>query len=227
MPTIRVTPLPGGLTYEEKVELMTLDEGAAPEARFYMDTVPTAGYLVIIGGDTYEFDGTGTNINVVIGTLAVCRNNLETAINEEGTALVVADQPVGSSAGRIRRAADPGGATVIGPTALALSAAMTAVTNVWNTTNLNNSGAARKLHAAYGKLIVDANMLVFDASGTFEQELPFAPSTVTWRAFDSTGAEKATTALVEIAGAVISFLTAEGASPLVATDYVLWEAYGE
>jgi hypothetical protein len=207
--------------------------GVAAQAYFLLSVTPTAGDLVNIGADTYEFGGTGSNINVTIGGSATnARNNLSNAINSSGTETVYASagNPAYNNSIRIQYADSPGGSPKVGPTTIALDSTMASGSNKWNCESLESSAIVPKMHGLIGKVTVDATMLATDSVGTYTLQLPpmeIFPQIIRWAAYAPGGQIKTTTARVDagLGGPphTIRFELGYGATPLVPYDFIVWE----
>lgn len=198
------------------------DDGHIGNAELVMSAQPVATNTIGIGADTYEFDGVGANINVVIGADAgETRDNLIEAINTSGTELVFADEN-GNNV-RIQNADAVGGTPVVGtPPSVVLTEAITDAADVWNQANLNATGGPATTKHASGTIVVTAENL----ATLVELPMSFTPVGVLWQAFDASDVPKATTATVVIDGDSLKFNFDAGGTPLVATDYVQWLARG-
>jgi hypothetical protein len=205
--------------------------GCVAMAALSMTSNPTATETVTIGSDVYEWGGAGSNINVAIGADAdECHAHLVAAINTQGTENVVADykQLIAAGSTRIQAADSPGGTPVIGAGPdLGLSETMGHGNSVWSMDNLNLVGVPKTPKLAGGTLVVNASLSVFFAVRVI---LPFKVTHVQWEAFATDGTKKATTAIVKPAfpglGGHLDFNIKNGASPLVATDQIVWTAFG-
>jgi hypothetical protein len=208
-----------------QVDKLPEETGHVAQACLFMATQPTATNTVTIGADVYEFDGVGANINVALGVdAAATRAAFILAINNEGTELVVADAPTTPATSvRIRPADRVGGTAQIGAgTSIAVSETLADAADVWNVANLNETGAPAYKKYASGKIVVTAESL----ASLLTLELPFTPVVLHWAAFDTNDAPKATDCQCGINGDYLEFDFNAGSTDLVATDYVVWEAYG-
>ena len=208
-----------------QVNLLSEDTGHVAQASLFLATLPTDTNTVTIGSDVYEFEGAGSNINVLKGvSAATARANLIAAINGQGTELVVADAPTTPATSvRIQPADRVGGTAQIGAgTSVAVSETLADASDVWNVANLNESGAVPYLKVAKGKIVVTSESI----ASLFTLELPFTPVVLQWAAFDTNGAPKATDCQIDISGDYLEFDFDAGSTDLSATDYVIWEAYG-
>jgi len=201
------------------------DTGHVAQACLYLATLPTDTNTVTIGSDVYEFEGAGANINVLKGANAAeSRANLVTAINNQGTEKVFADQPTTPATSvRIQPADRTGGTPQIGAgPSIAVSETLADAADVWNVANLNESGAPAYKKVARGTIVCTAESI----ASLFTLELPFTPVVLAWAAFDTNGAPKATDCQIGINGDYLEFDFDAGSTDLAATDYVVWEAYG-
>lgn len=192
------------------------DAGSIASARLAMPNQPLANDTIDIGGDTYEFDGVGGNINVVIGgSAAATRGNLITAINTNGTESVFADE-VGTSV-QIQLADAPGGTPTVGTASLVLQEAITDAADVWNQADIDDAGgyAGPKSMAFFVVDISNENLAT-----DFAMLTTFTVDDVLWTAYDATGALKATTATLTATGQSVVVDADAGGSPLVATDVI-------
>ena len=208
-----------------QVNKLPEDTGHVAQTSLFLATLPTDTNTVTIGADVYEFEGAGSNINVLKGvSAATARANLIAAINAEGTELVVADAPTTPATSvRIRPADRVGGTAQIGAgTSIAVSETLADAADVWNVANLNESGAPAYKKMASGKIVITAESL----ASLFTLELPFTPAVLQWAAFDTNDAPKATDCQCGISGDYLEFDFNAGSTDLSATDYVVWEAYG-
>jgi len=209
----------------DQANLLSEEPGHIAQAVLLIATLPTDTNTVTIGSDVYEFEGVGANINVLKGASAAeSRTNLIAAINTQGTELVVADEPGTPANGvRIRPADRVGGTAQVGAGPdIAVSETLADAADIWNAANLNETGAAAYQKMARGKIVVNATNLAADVV----LEMEFTPVVLSVTAFDTNGAPKATTAQFSISGDFLVLSFDDGGSPLVATDYVVWEAYG-
>lgn len=208
-----------------QVNKLPEDTGHVAQACLFLATLPTGTNTVTIGSDVYEFEGVGANINVLKGASAAeSRANLVIAINTKGTELVFADQPTTPATSvRIRPADRTGGTPQIGVgTSIAVSETLADASDVWNVANLNESGAPAYKQVARGVIVITAESL----ASLFTLELPFTPAVLAWAAFDTNGAPKATDCQCVINGDYLEFDFDAGSTDLSATDFVVWEAYG-
>lgn len=208
-----------------QVNLLPENVGHIAQASLYVATLPTDTNTVTIGSDVYEFEGAGSNINVLKGvSAATARANLIAAINSEGTELVVADAPTTPATSvRIQPADRVGGTAQIGAgTSIAVSETLADAADVWNVANLNESGAPAYKKTATGKIVITAESL----ATLFTLELPFTPAVLQWAAFDTNEAPKATDCQCKINGDYLEFDFNAGSTDLSATDIVVWQAYG-
>lgn len=208
-----------------QVDKLPEDTGHVAQACLYLATLPTDTNTVTIGSDVYEFEGAGSNINVLKGAnAAASRANLVTAINTKGTEKVFADQPTTPATSvRIRPADRVGGTPQIGAgPSIAVSETLADSADVWNVANLNETGAPAYKKMASGKIVVTAESL----ASLLTLELPFTPVVLHWAAFNTSDAPKATDCQCGINGDYLEFDFNAGSTDLIATDYVIWEAYG-
>ncbi|TET51091.1 MAG: hypothetical protein E3J64_07435 [Anaerolineales bacterium] len=206
-----------------QVDLLSEDTGHVAQACLFLATLPTDTNTVTIGADVYEFAGAGSNINVLKGvSAATARANLIAAINGQGTELVVADAPTTPATSvRIQPADRVGGTAQIGAgTSIAVSETLANASDVWNVANLNESGAPPYLKVARGKLVITAENL----ASLFTLELPFTPVVFAWSAFTTGGVPVGNKGQAVINGDYLEFDL--DVTTLAATDYVIWEAYG-
>lgn len=148
-----------------------------------------------------------------------------------GTESVMADQDI-TDVIRIRNAGSPGGGQnasqgiagvpLPGTQSIALAETLTPGASIWNQANLNATGTEPLNRRAEGFIVIDATNLIND----FTVELPFTPTLVNWHAVDVNNAGKATTAIVSPASGGLLVNANAGASPLVATDRIHWQAFG-
>lgn len=207
----------------DQVNLLSEDTGHVAQTCLFLATHPTDTNTVVIEGDTYEFEGAGSNINVLKGAdAAASRVNLIAAINAEGTELVVADAPTTPATSvRIRPADRVGGTAQIGAgTDIAVSETLADASDVWNVANLNESGAPPYLKVARGVIVLTAESI----ASLFTLELPFTPVVFAWSAFTTVGLPTGDKGQCVINGDYLEFDF--DATTLAATDYVVWEAYG-
>jgi len=207
-----------------QVNKLPEDTGHVAQACLFLATLPTDTNTVTIGSDVYEFEGVGANINVLKGASAAeSRANLVIAINNEGTELVVADQPTTPATSvRIQPADRTGGTPQIGAgTSIAVSETLADAADVWNVANLNESGAPAYKQVARGVIVITAESL----ASLFTLELPFTPAVLAWSAFNASGLPIAGKGECVINGDYLEF-DFDATSTLAATDYVVWEAYG-
>lgn len=200
------------------------DTGHVAQACLFLATLPTDTNTVTIGSDVYEFEGVGANINVLKGAnAAASRANLVIAINTLGTELVVADQPTTPATSvRIRPADRTGGTAQIGAgPSIAVSETLADASDVWNVANLNESGAAAYKKVARGVIVITAESL----ASLFTLELPFTPAVLAWAAYNTSGLPITGKGQCVINGDYLEF-DFDATSTLAATDYVVWEAYG-
>jgi len=201
------------------------DKGHIAQAALLIATLPTDTNTVTIGSDVYEFEGAGSNINVLKGAnAAASRANLVIAINTEGTELVVADQPtVPANSVRIRPADRVGGTAQIGAgPSIAVSETLTDAADIWNAANLNETGASPYKKVARGTIVANSTNLL----ATIALEMEFTPVVLHWAAFDTNGAPKVTDCQCAISGDFLTFDFDVGSTDLSATDYVTWVAFG-
>ena len=193
-------------------------------------TNPQIGDTVSISGeaglDTYEFDGAGGNINVPIGAnAAASRANLVNAINVQGSNNIFAWHDDGRTSVVINPSSSPGGVPKTGPgTGEVLSNVLTAAGEGWNSDTLIGGTNVRTGRLARGRFTVDDKML--GGIGYFWLYLPFQPIFVRFWAYDVNLTPKVTTACVFIyPTTLVGFGVGVGATPLAATDIVVWEAW--
>ena len=107
--------------------------------------MPNASETVTIGGDVYEWDGVGANINVltVPANADATYAALVTAINTNGTALVLADIPVNGRL-RIRTAATRGGTVTVSGASIAFSETSANFVRLGANTNQSGRGSASR-----------------------------------------------------------------------------------
>ena len=206
-----------------QVDKLSEDTGHVAQACLFMATNPTATNTVTIGADVYEFDGAGANINVALGLdAAATRAAFILAINNEGTELVVADAPTTPATSvRIQPADRVGGTAQIGVgTSIAVSETLADASDVWNVANLNETGAPPYLKVARGTIVCTAENI----ASLLTVELPFTPVVFAWSAFTTAGLPKGGKGQCVINGDYLEFDF--DATTLAATDYVVWEAYG-
>jgi len=206
-----------------QVDKLPEDTGHVAQACLFLATLPTDTNTVTIGSDVYEFEGVGANINVLKGAnAAASRANLVIAINTLGTELVVADQPTTPATSvRIQPADRTGGTKQIGAgTSIAVSETLADASDVWNVANLNESGAPPYKKVARGVIVITAESL----ASLFTLELPFTPAVLQWSAFTTAGLPKGDKGQCVINGDYLEFDF--DATTLAATDYVVWEAFG-
>lgn len=206
-----------------QVDLLSEDTGHVAQACLFLATLPTDTNTVTIGADVYEFEGVGANINVLKGaSAAASRANLVIAINNEGTELVFADQPTTPATSvRIQPADRVGGTPQIGAgTDIAVSETLADAADVWNVANLNETGAPPYLKVARGVIVITAESL----ASLLTLELPFTPAVLAWSAFTTAGLPKGDKGQCVINGDYLEFDF--DATTLAATDFVVWEAYG-
>lgn len=206
-----------------QVNKLPEDTGHVAQACLYMATNPTATNTVTIGADVYEFDGAGVNINVALGVdAAATRAAFILAINNEGTELVVADAPTTPATSvRIQPADRVGGTKQIGAgTSVVVSETLADAADVWNVANLNETGAPPYKKVARGVIVCTAKNI----ATLLTVELPFTPAVLAWSAFTTAGLPTGDKGQCVINGDYLEFDF--DATTLAATDYVVWEAYG-
>lgn len=206
-----------------QVNKLSEDTGHVAQASLFLATLPTDTNTVTIGSDVYEFEGAGANINVLKGvSAATARANLVIAINTLGTELVVADQPTTPATSvRIRPANRVGGTAQIGAgTSVVVSETLADASDVWNVANLNESGAPPYLKVARGVIVITAESL----ASLFTLEMPFTPVVFHWTAYTTAGLPKGDKGVCVINGDYLEFNF--DSTTLAATDFVVWEAYG-
>lgn len=195
----------------------SLDIGGYSYVNLDMPNQPTAADTLIIGADTYEFDGAGANINVVIGgTAADTRQNLVDAINTSGTENIVASLSGGTVVYMLVADA-PGGTPVVGAgPSIALTENITDVADVLRQTDFDESGRAPSKHFKTSITCTAENV-----AGSFVIAMPEAVTNVMWMAYTATGELIATTsATVAVSAGNIVCDFSAGGSPLVATNVV-------
>jgi hypothetical protein len=206
-----------------QVNKLPEDTGHVAQACLYVATNPTATNTVTIGADVYEFDGAGVNINVALGVdAAATRAAFILAINNEGTELVVADAPTTPATSvRIQPADRVGGTKQIGAgTSVVVSETLADAADVWNVANLNETGAPPYKKVARGVIVCTAENI----ATLLTVELPFTPAVLAWSAFTTAGLPTGDKGQCVINGDYLEFDF--DATTLAATDYVVWEAYG-
>ena len=203
------------------------DSGSAQNVNMVFTVQPVATDMMVVGADTYEFDGVGGNINVVIaGAAAGTLSNLVTAVNGSGTELLVASNP-GTSL--ILRSASTAGGTVIAANNSIVLDATSNMTqgHVFDSgdVNMNTLGAlaAGQLKQATTSRTVNAAHVT---AGTLTVVFDFTPTWFTYYA-SNTGAAVLRTESVGISGNTVAFSLAGGAAPNVQSGDVLVLTAGE
>lgn len=201
--------------------------GYSPQAELILSAQPTANDTIDIGVDVYEFDGAAANINVAIGAdAAETRVNLVAAINVgPGLEKTFAKDDVANTLVRVFEAEERGGAPLIGAgSGIVLAEAIIAAADVWTQATLSSiGGQVRATKSASGAFAADATNL----ANPFQIEFPFEVSFVSFKAVTAAGIEKDVTATVVASGNLVTFDLAAGGAPLVATDTLVFTAFGE
>lgn len=178
---------------------------------------PTPAETVTVGGDVYEWDGAGANINVAVGaSYSESLNNLVTAINGSGAENVVAAPDAAHPATtliELRSASAVGGPVDVGT--LPVLAGSVDPWKLWADGNPGDAKFAR------GSVTFNAD----NVAAAFDIDLTFPPSKVTWKVFDATGEEVVTDMTVlEGAGNFVTVNPIAGITPPVATNFLVFEA---
>lgn len=168
----------------ELVDVMQM-EGSVAIVRFVQSGQPSASDTLDIGADTYEFDGTGSNINVTIGADAEATlDNLISAINTSGTESILAEK-FNATTTTIKSASTPGG-TVIGANPDITIDASGATNYVCMEGNINMNTlagvAAAKTATSCATLTITTAMI---SSGSVRISFPFTPRGFTFSATSS------------------------------------------
>lgn len=231
---VRATAISAKLADHDSTLDVVENGGTVPSARLNVATAPTNTDTITIGGHTFKFlavlVAADTFTQVKIGTAAVTRTDLIDAINGVANANVVpATTPfavavvadlVDTSRVRIRKATATGGTAVTASKAvsIALTEALTAVADVWDRANLNETGKAIPSRTAVSAFAITAAMI---AAAKVYVEFPFTPTEVSYTVKSSTGALLPCTDLVTIEGDAVKIALAGGVAPnLVATNVV-------
>lgn len=184
---------------------------------------PDSNDTLVVGGDTYEIDGVGGNINVAKGgDAAATLDNLLAEAIAHGTASLLWDK-LDATHLRLRSAAAPNGAVAAADPAIGIDASN--LTN-WSADsgNVNMNTLAGK---AVGQQSFCATKLALNAGhaaeGSVRVAFTFAPSVIHVTAFTAAGAVKATAAATFVVSGNEIIITLNGA--LVATDVLHITAY--
>jgi hypothetical protein len=214
-----------------------LGNGVVPSARFLLDTQPTNGDTVVVGGHTFKFvtslAAQNTFTQMKIGASdsgASARTLLIHALNgvvdaaniTYGTVAVpnVLADLIDTNKVRARLATAPGGTALPGRTSVAVSSSMTHAADVWDQANLNDTGQPANASMGLSSVTISAAMIT---AGKVFVEFPFTPAAFVASINESTGnmARNVTTDTLTIEGNAVKITLAGGASPnLQANDIV-------
>jgi hypothetical protein len=211
----------------EAIELgLVQNEGAASVVQLIQAGQPTATNTLDIGGDTYEADGVGSNINFVIaGTAEGTMDNLLAAAVANGTEYLYWDK-LDSTTLRLRSADGPQGNVTAADPSIALDASsLTNYSLDAGDVNMNTlAGQAEgQLSFANAELIITTAMLT---AGSVRVSFPFTPTRFTVFAITAAGVAKVPTAdTFAISDDDVLVTLAGGAGNLANTDVLRVTAY--